>query len=283
VNTGEIYEIECRFKKASDNLYRWHLGHALPFKDEEGNVITWVGTCTDIEDQKKAMEKKDEFIGIASHELKTPLTSLKGYIQIIDYNKNELPLKLHPFVTKANESITKLQNLISDLLDVSKIQAGKLEFSTAVIDIGDVINSCIENSLHIYPSFIITRKPLKKLLVNGNFERLEQVLMNLISNAVKYVSDRKEIIIDAIELEACVQVSVRDFGIGLTEENKEKIFERFFRVEDKKFLTSGLGMGLYISSEIIKSHKGYMHVESKINEGSTFYFTLPLENKVLLQ
>ncbi|MVN23035.1 hybrid sensor histidine kinase/response regulator [Mucilaginibacter arboris] len=275
--SGELYEMQFRLKCAEDGQYRWHLGHAVPYKDESGKVIKWFGTNTDIEDQKKEMEKRDEFIGIASHELKTPLTSAKGYIQLIDsFQKEVLPVTVKTFVKKANESLNKLQILVNDLLDVSKIQAGKLEFSVTRINLSQLIVTCVENVAHIYPSAVIINCYTGDFMLNGNFERLEQVLMNLISNAVKYSNTDHPIDINAVQVDNYVRVSVTDAGIGLSETEMERIFERFYRVEDKKFLTSGLGMGLYISSEIVKAHHGFMTVESKLNEGSTFSFNLPL-------
>ncbi len=278
VATGEPYEVEYRFKSAKDGQYRWHLGHALPFTDDNGLIIKWFGTGTDIEDQKKEMEKRDEFIGIASHELKTPLTSAKGYIQLIEsFQKEVLPVNVKLFVKKANDSLNKLQTLVNDLLDVSKIQAGKLEFSVDRFSLGDLIATCVENSATIYPKSIIANRYNGDFIVTGNFERLEQVLMNLISNAVKYSNNNHPIDINAGQADGYTWVSVTDRGIGLTEPQTERIFERFYRVEDKKFLTSGLGMGLYISSEIIKAHHGFMSVKSKFNEGSTFSFSLPAD------
>ncbi len=113
-------------------------------------------------------------------------------------------------------------------------------------------------------------------MVKGNSERLEQVLMNLINNAIKYSQGSKKVIVKTQKYENWVRVAVTDFGIGLSEEQQYKIFERFYRVEDKKNMTSGLGMGLYISSEIINTHNGKLGVQSKLSEGSTFYFDLPL-------
>ncbi|MGN6615663.1 MAG: PAS domain-containing sensor histidine kinase [Ilyomonas sp.] len=275
VKTGVRFETEVRIK-SGDNLYRFHLAQALPFKDSQGNITTWIGTLTDIEDQKRAMQKKDEFISIASHELKTPLTSLKGYMQLVESHKNQIPHLLHSFLVKAERSVKKLDHLIADLLDVSKIQAGKLEFDKTIINIEELVNECVENASQMYPSFTIVKRQVKKVLIKGNFERLEQVMMNLINNAVKYSSANKEIIVSTTETEGHVTVSVTDFGLGLSLEDKDKVFERFYRVEDKKFLTSGLGMGLYISAEIIKAHGGCMQVESKLNSGSTFSFSLPV-------
>jgi two-component system phosphate regulon sensor histidine kinase PhoR len=276
LKSGEIFEVENRYKRA-DGSYRWHLNRAIPLRDENQKIVFWVGTATDIEDQKKEMERKDEFIGIASHELKTPLTSLKGYLQLISsYKRDELPEAVKQYIEKANTSLNKLQRLINDLLDVSKIQAGKLEYAFTKINLTELLKSCAENSAHIHPGNNFTIKDGHDYFINGNAERLEQVFMNLINNAVKYSPQNKNVIIEASLHNEHVRVSVTDFGIGLSSEQKERIFERFYRVEDKKHMTSGLGMGLYISAEIISYHNGEIGVESEAGKGSTFYFELPL-------
>lgn len=233
--------------------------------------------ATDIDNQRKAIEQKDEFIGIASHELKTPLTSLKAYMQLIAaYNKDKVPEQIKTFISKAEVSISKLQTLVNDLLDVSKIQAGKLHFSTSPLYVNKLVSSCVENASYMFPDYHVIFTPKEDFVVNGNTERLEQVLMNMINNAVKYSPQSKDIILAVEKADTSVMISVTDFGIGLSAEQQDKIFERFYRVDDKNFMVSGLGMGLYISKEIIKNHKGSMGVISKINEGATFYILLPL-------
>jgi two-component system CheB/CheR fusion protein len=276
LKNGEVFEMENRYKR-KDGVYRWHLNRAVPLRDEAGHIVFWVGTATDIEDQKKEMEKRDEFIGIASHELKTPLTSLKGYLQLItSYKKEELPVRVMQYIEKANKALEKLQALINDLLDVSKIQAGRLEYAFSPVNIAELIKTCVENANHIYPDNTFVNEDGSNYLVKGNADRLEQVLMNFISNAVKYAQDNKKVIIRSEKLGKKVRVSVIDFGIGLSEDQKGRIFERFYRVEDKKYMTSGLGMGLYISAEIIHNHKGKIGVDGEFGKGATFYFELPL-------
>jgi len=276
MKSGELFEVENRYRR-NDGVYRWHLNRAKPLRNEAGDIIFWVGTATDIEDQKREMERKDEFIGIASHELKTPLTSLKGYLQLIDgYKKEEIPAPVKQYIAKASVSISKLQSLINDLLDVSKIKAGRLEYGLSEMDVCEMVNLSVENAIHIYPTYQFENLTDGTCVVNGNHERLEQVLMNLVSNAVKYSQNNKTIVIATQKRGDFVRVSVTDNGIGLSNDQKSKIFERFYRVEDKKNMTSGLGMGLYISHEIISNHNGKIGVESEPGKGSTFYFELPL-------
>lgn len=274
LKSGEVFEVENRYKR-KDGAYRWHLNRAVPLRDDFGNILFWVGTATDIEDQKKEMDRKDEFIGIASHELKTPLTSLKGYLQLISYKKESLPDSVRQYIDKAITSLNKLQRLVNDLLDVSKIQAGRLEYALHKTDLTELIRQCVENARHVYPSHNIESNTTEGLVVNGNDERLEQVLMNLINNAVKYSPSNNRIIVKTDRQDGHIKVSVTDFGIGLSAGQSERIFERFYRVEDKKYMSSGLGMGLYISQEIISNHNGSIGVISELGKGSTFYFELP--------
>jgi PAS domain S-box-containing protein len=229
-----------------------------------------------LKDAEQQLKLKDEFIGIASHELKTPLTSVKGYLQLISHKKEVLPDAVKQYIDKAITSINKLQRLVSDLLDVSKIQAGRLEYPLMPTDLTELVRLSVENARHIYPQHHIESHCEDGLTVNGNDERLEQVIMNLINNAVKYSLSNNTIIIKAERHQDKVRISVTDFGIGLSEEQKGKIFERFYRVEDKKYMSSGLGMGLYISQEIINNHNGIISIDSELGKGSTFYFDLPL-------
>jgi two-component system phosphate regulon sensor histidine kinase PhoR len=279
LKSGKIFELENRYLRW-DNTYRWHLNRAVPLRDDTGEILFWVGTATDIEEQKKQLDLKDEFIGVASHELKTPLTSLKGYLQLVAvYKKEEVPPTVKQYIEKAGIALNKLQRLVNDLLDVSKIHAGRLEYSMAEVNLRELINSTLESSIHLYPEFDFINKSDSDFFVDGNAGRLEQVLVNFINNSVKYSVDDKRIIIKTGRIDGKVRVSVTDFGIGLSAGQIDHIFERFYRVEDKKFMASGLGMGLYISAEIINNHKGNIGVESELDKGATFYFELPLLEK----
>ncbi|MBS1502014.1 MAG: PAS domain S-box protein [Bacteroidetes bacterium] len=275
LQSGEPFEVENRYKCKADGVYRWHLNRATPLRNENGDIIFWVGTATDIDDQKRAMERKDEFIGVASHELKTPLTSLKGYLQLMSAQaKDVLAPQTKNYLDRANNSVHKLQHLVEDLLDVSKINAGKLNYTLEAIDLKDIVASCMENAANMYGSFEFTVGNDLPLKVMGNAERLEQVLMNFLNNAVKYSKDDKRIIVKTARIDGWGRVSVTDFGIGLKKDQQLRIFDRFYRVDDRKYMTSGLGMGLYISAQIIHTHGGTIGVESEFGKGSTFHFDL---------
>ncbi|MFC0517891.1 ATP-binding protein [Mucilaginibacter angelicae] len=279
LESGTVFELENRYRRW-DNTYHWHLNRAVPLRDDTGEILFWVGTATDIEEQKKQLDLKDEFIGVASHELKTPLTSLKGYLQLISvYKREEVPPTVKQYIEKAGIALNKLQRLVNDLLDVSKIHAGRLEYSMAEVNLRELISQTLESAVHLYPEFDFINKSENEFFIEGNAGRLEQVLVNFINNSVKYSTDDKRIIIKTERRDGKARVSVTDFGIGLSAGQIDHIFERFYRVEDKKFMASGLGMGLYISAEIISNHKGNIGVESELDKGATFYFELPLLEK----
>jgi len=228
-----------------------------------------------------AITVRDEFISVASHELKTPVTSVKMFTQVLKKHSEQIgDIKAVNHLTKMDKQLNKLTELIYDLLNVSKIQAGKMEFrqelfdfDTAVREVIDVLQQSVEKH-----KLIIEGKTGKK--VYGDAERIGQVVNNLVSNAVKYSPKAIKVEIRLSTNKQCVQVSIQDFGIGMSKEHLERIFERFYRIYDTTDKTfPGLGIGLYISSEIVKRHGGKLWVESEIGKGSTFSFSLPIDKR----
>lgn len=228
--------------------------------------------------RKELESKKDEFISIASHELKTPLTSVKGYIQLLerlpDVKENE---RMKNYISKANYQIAKLGDLINDLLDVSNIESGKMKFNFQPFDIDNMIENTIENICQIYPEHSIRKFGRIDALVLGDEMRLEQVLINYLTNAIKYSPNSKEIHVEVYPTkEDMVKVGVRDFGIGIPESKIPLLFDKFYRVEQPGYSFQGIGMGLYICAEIVNRHNGNFGVDSTLQEGSTFFFELPV-------
>ena len=228
-----------------------------------------------LENQKK----KDEFIGIASHELKTPLTSVKAYLQVIDSIENQQPQK--QYVQKALENVNKLQQLIYDLLDVSKIQSGQLHLSISNFDIDKLIDETIASFQIVSTGHKIIRtgNALNQVIA-ADRRRIEQVLMNLLSNAVKYSPGKDKVIVHTEKNNTELLISVEDFGIGIDKEEHDKIFERFYRTKSNSILISGFGLGLYICRDIMKRHHGKIWIESEAGH-TVFYFSLSINSKNL--
>ncbi|KMQ68539.1 histidine kinase [Chryseobacterium sp. FH2] len=278
---GKALELEIRIKNSKSGVYRYHLLRVTPVHD--GNIIkNWVGTFTDIDDQKKVEKEKDEFLSIASHELKTPLTSIKAYVQLLDRKlKLDKESAEAGFMTKVQDQIEKLNNLITDLLDVSKIENGKLKINKKPANLENVIDNAIETILqtHDENKVRIERHGIKPdILIPLDEVRIEQVLINFLTNAIKYSPQNNQIIVTTFvdEEEQEVKVNVTDFGIGIPDFKQDAVFHKFYRVEESSLQFQGMGIGLFICSEIIKQHHGNIGVSSKVDEGSTFYFTLPL-------
>ncbi len=278
---GKALVLEIRIKNLASGNYRYHLLRVTPVYDED-RIKNWVGTFTDIDDQKKVEKEKDEFLSIASHELKTPLTSIKAYVQLL-----ERKLKLDKesseagFVTKVQGQIEKLNTLITDLLDVSKIENGKLKINKKPVNLENVISNAIETILqtHDQRAVKIERHGTKPdILIPLDEIRIEQVLINFLTNAIKYSPDNNQVIVTTfVDKEAEeVRVNVTDFGIGIPDFKQDAVFKKFYRVEESSLQFQGMGIGLFICSEIIKQHHGSVGVSSIVDEGSTFYFTLPL-------
>ncbi len=234
----------------------------------------------EIEFRKAAERKKDEFISIASHELKTPLTSVKGYIQLLErgIKKGDTNL-IESHLSKAQLQLEKLNGLIADLLDISKIDSGKLKFNKEHFDINQLIDNIIEIMVESNPTFKIVKEGYITGPIFADEMRIEQVIVNFLTNAIKYSPGTAVVNIKLSTADGMLCVAVKDYGIGMKAEQAKLVFEKFYRVEETSQRFQGLGIGLYISSEIIKRHGGHTYVNSVYGEGSEFSFTIPIELK----
>lgn len=239
-----------------------------------------------IKKNKELEIQKDNFIGIASHELKTPVTSIKAYgqmLQAILRKKGER--NAVETLKKIDAQINKLTNLIEELLDVTKIQSGRLEFHEEKFDFNGLINEIVDEIQVTTQKHKLIKQLDKTMAIIGDRERIGQVITNLITNAVKYSPESDKIIIKSISAKDFITLQVQDFGIGIPKDKKNKVFQQFYRVNKPGNNTiPGLGLGLYISSEIIKYQGGRIWAESTEGKGSTFSFSLPLkQNSVLAE
>jgi len=237
-----------------------------------------LGTVLDITESKRDEIRKNDFIAMASHELKTPLTSLKSYIQLLakklsktddDFVSNAL--------TKAENQVNKMSDLIYGFLDLSQLESGKLSAKLQPFDIIKLINETIADINLSNNSHTIIFNSTGPIKVNADRERIGQVISNFLGNAIKYSPKESPIIVTCKVTGDSVQVAVTDYGIGIKQRDQEKLFQRFYRVENERAKNiSGFGIGLYLASEIIQRHKGNIWVESQEGSGSTFYFSLPI-------
>ena len=226
------------------------------------------------------MDKKDDFLSIASHELKTPLTSLKAYSQLLHMDsKDSADSKREMMLSKMDAQVDKLTSLITNLLDTSKLQNGKLIYNENVFQLNDLVIEIVDEIQAIAASHQIVIKKNIPAQVYADRERIGQVLSNFLNNAIKYCPDSKKIFVEIENNEEMAICSVQDFGIGIRQDQHEKIFERFHRVSGSNLHTyPGLGLGLFIAKEIIERHDGKIWIESEEGKGSIFYFSLPLTN-----
>lgn len=252
-----------------------------PLFDSKGRLLNIIGNVRDITRFREAEEAKTTFMSVISHELKTPVSVIKGYASTLNREDVEWDRQtVLNGLTVIDEETDKLAELIDNLLDVSRLQIGtfKLEFGQVHLD---------ELAEHVAEKFrlqtaehqIVVRFPADFPVVQGDERRLGQVLNNLIGNAIKYSPNGGEIVIEGQPVEDGVKVSVRDHGIGLSPAQQERIFERFYRVDNAMTReTQGAGLGLYIVRSIVDAHGGHVWVESEPGQGTTFSFVLPLSH-----
>ncbi len=280
--TGDVFEVELRLRD-KNNVYKWHLGRAVPLKDEEGNILMWIGAITQIQKLKEEEERKEVFLKMVSHELKTPLTSIKGYTQflleMIEGSKEDVlqSLPIIPSLERIDSQINRLTRLISEMLDLSRVQESQLILQSENFNLNTMVEQCVEDIRYSYSTANIIVNQQSELSVYGDRDRISQVLINLITNAIKYSPIDKNIEIDVFEVrEGMASVSVKDQGIGINQDDQKNIFERFFRVTGKDEQTfAGFGIGLFLAKEIMTRHNGDIEVESEKGKGSLFTFSIP--------
>ncbi|MEY2931697.1 MAG: hypothetical protein RL033_2446 [Pseudomonadota bacterium] len=272
--SGQPFERQCRLRRASDGVSRWHLSRAVPDRAEGGQIQGWVGTHTDIEDAKRAIFARDEFLSIASHELRTPLTALKLRLQSV-LHARDLPEKAQHRLDSAVGQTERLERLIENLLDVSRITTGHLDLESEDLDLSELARDVTERFREQAARGGTSVELNAPAPVLGRWDRLrlEQVATNLLSNALKFGGGHP--IGVAVQGDPShATLTVTDRGIGIAPENVDRIFHQFERVVGHRTY-GGLGMGLYIARQIVQAHGGSVQVESSCGEGSRFHIILP--------
>lgn len=243
----------------------------------EARTETCVAFILDISARRKLEQRKDEFIGLASHELKTPLTSIKVFTQLLGRSLVDSSDQQNlTYVDKMNLQIDRLTSLVEELLDVSKIEAGKLQLNYDQADLEQLVKDTIfeVQSISTQHQIVLHGRVKEKIAMDAY--RMSQVISNLLTNAVKYSPNADKIDVRLKETAREVSISIQDYGLGIPETEQKQIFEKFFRARGKdRHSFPGLGLGLYVSSQIIKRHGGKITVKSKEGDGSTFTFTVP--------
>jgi signal transduction histidine kinase len=221
-------------------------------------------------------EKKTEFISIASHELKTPLTVLKAFTQMAQATKEPVSERLRGLLYKIDLQSTKLNSLVQQLLDISRAENGNLHYAMQQVKLNSFIVDQLAVMQSIMPNHTVSCALGDDADVMIDVLRMEQVFSNLLGNAAKYSHINTDVEVSSdLNSEGHIIISVKDHGIGMSADTMKSIFDKFYRADDVSKTHAGLGMGLYITSKIVTDHGGKIWVESKENEGSTFHFSLP--------
>lgn len=274
-------EMEHRVKDKNGD-YKWHLARIAAIRDENGDFQSWVSATTQIHKIKEEEKRKEEFLKMVSHELKTPVTSIRGYTQLLlsmikgneAIKSSNIPLESS--LRRIDNQINRLIRLISEMLDLSRIEDSQLILQKSEFNLNELVEHTVQDIKISNPNSYIKIEHKFETSIFADKERIEQVLVNFITNAIKYSPNSKNIDITIFqEAEGKVSVSIRDFGIGISNIHLKKIFTRFYRVDGKNEETySGFGIGLFLVNEIIEKHNGSIKVNSKKGKGSEFIFTL---------
>ena len=300
LDTGEPYEIEYRFRR-HDGQYHWFLGRALALRDEAGRIISWFGTCTDVDEAKRSSAEraqaleaeararreaenanrlKDEFLAVVSHELRTPLTPILGWLDILKTSGDDAELRDQAYGVIERNTRAQTQ-IVNDLLDVSRIVSGKLKLDLTPIDLRQALEGAIET---VKPTALVkgvhleAELPARAAQTVGDLDRLQQVAWNLISNAVKFTPRGGTVKVNLARVDSDFAIEVRDSGAGIAPEFVPFVFERFRQADASSTrATGGLGLGLSIVRHLVEQHGGDVSVESEgLGAGATFRVRLPI-------
>lgn len=251
-----------------------------PIRDSQGTIIGASKIARDITDRIENEKRRDEFVSTASHELKTPITSQKVFGELLQrlIDKHNY-IELKPYIQKINNQTEKLTKLIEDLLELSRVQTDRLKMEYKYFSYKELVDEIV-GIIQMTTKHRLKVKGTVSKKIKGDRERIGQVLTNLLTNAVKYSPGADKIEISLKQKNSEIITEVRDYGIGIAKEYQQKIFEQFFRVYDTDEKTfPGMGIGLFLSQEIVRRHNGTIRVKSIKGKGSTFYFSLPIQHE----
>ena len=270
------FDLEYPIIGVHDEQIRWVRGVGMMQIIDGKELFT--GVLNDITERRKDEERKNDFIGMVSHELKTPLTSMRGYVQmlLVKMRRQEDEFAISS-LEKTNTQIGKMTTMINGFLNVSRLESGKIHIDNRVFDLAQLVKETEDEVANTISSHQVVFAPVEETIVNCDRDKIGQVINNLISNAVKYSVAGSTIQVACITIENRALISVRDEGMGIKPEDLSRIFERYYRVEGTQmFSISGFGIGLYLCAEIIYRHHGEIWADSDFGKGSTFCFSLPI-------
>lgn len=270
------YDVSYPVIGFQDQKLRWLRAIGNLKADKSGEFSSFTGVVMDISLLKEDDQRKNDFIAMVSHELKTPLTSLNGYVQILQ--RKAIVFEdgfINGSLDLAAKQVKKMTGMINGFLNVSRLESGKIVLDRTHFSLGDLVETVVAEIGMMDSNHEIVFQSSPDLPVYADHDKIGSVIANLLSNAIKYAPLDKHIEVTCSARNQRAQVSVRDEGIGIDAKDVEKIFNRYYRVKSDSHI-SGFGIGLYLSAEIISRHDGLIWVESEPGQGSTFYFNLPL-------
>jgi len=274
--SGKLF-YESRVVYADQSLH-WVRVQGNVYYDKAGKPQRILGTLLDITHFKRLEQQKDDFISIASHELKTPITSLKASLQLLDKLRDNPTAPVVPkLIDQSLKSMGKISTLVEDLLNVSRSQQSQLSLNKTEFTVSELLDNCCSH-VRMTGKYDLQLKGDLELKVNADEHAIDQVVVNLVNNAVKYAPESFVIVMEIEKSDGFAKISVKDTGPGIAPEKIPYLFDRYYQAQSAGFNNSGLGLGLYISAEIIRKHGGKIGVDSTLGQGTTFWFTLPLDN-----
>ncbi|WP_256011896.1 PAS domain S-box protein [Desertivirga xinjiangensis] len=276
-NNGD-YDIEYRTVSPAGKV-RWVRAMGKVFFDEYGKPLRFIGAVLDISEKKKEEIRKNDFIAIVSHELKTPLTTMKSFVQIL-LSKAKIAADEFAInaLSRTDAQTNKMTSMIKDFLQLAKLEEGKINIVKGEFALCDLLQDTVAEANLLSSSHSIEVAHSDRGLVLADRDKIGQVLINLLSNAMKYSPAGKKIVAGCIREADHLKVFVKDEGVGISPEDQKHLFKRFYRVDNEKIKhISGFGIGLYLVSEILKYHDSEIRLESEEEKGSTFFFYLKIQ------
>jgi len=273
-NNGD-YDVSYPVIGLHDNKLRWLRAIGNLKADPSGTFSAFTGVVMDITEQKMEEIRKNDFMGVVSHELKTPLTSLSAYLQLLNSSSGQASSDIsRRALAQSLKQTKRMTDMVNGFLDLSRLESAKMHVNPSIFDIAELIRDAEEEARMLYGTHRFVFDAVENHMINGDRGKLGQVISNLIGNAVKYSQPGSVIRVSCVQSGGEVRVGVRDEGIGIRKEELPKIFERFYRVEGNNMI-SGFGIGLYVCAELVKLHGGEVWAESDLGKGSLIGFTLP--------